>query len=80
MGNEKIIEAIGMLGGPAKAARALGVSVQAVCFWRDGERQFPPALCISVEKLTDGHVRCEDIRPDIDWAYLRNNNGQPAHA
>jgi DNA-binding transcriptional regulator YdaS (Cro superfamily) len=67
----KVAEAINLLGGPAKAARALGVSIQAASFWRSGHRTFPADLCISVEKLTEGRVRCEELRPDVDWAYLR---------
>lgn len=67
----KVAEAINLLGGPAKAARALGVSIQAASFWRSGMRTFPAGLCITVEKLTDGRIRCEELRPDVDWAYLR---------
>lgn len=69
----KVAEAIAVLGGPAKAARALGVSIQAACFWRDGTRTFPADLCIRVEQLTNAAVRCEQLRPDIDWAYLRHS-------
>ena len=49
-------------------ARLLGVTVQAVCFWRDGERKFPAEHCPVAERITHGAVRCEDLRPDIDWA------------
>ena len=28
-------------------------------------------LCIAIERESDGVVSCEDLRPDIDWAYLR---------
>lgn len=27
--------------------------------------------CINIEKASHGVVRCESLRPDIDWAYLR---------
>ncbi len=27
--------------------------------------------CIEIEKAAGGAVRCEDLRPDVDWAYLR---------
>jgi len=33
---------------------------------RLGER-----LCINIERETFGAVRCEDLRPDVDWAVLR---------
>ncbi len=29
------------------------------------------SLCIAIERESDGTVRCEDLRPDVDWAYLR---------
>lgn len=29
------------------------------------------SLCINIERETGGAVRCEDLRPDVDWAWLR---------
>jgi DNA-binding transcriptional regulator YdaS (Cro superfamily) len=69
----KMQVAIDILGGPSKTSRLLGVTSQAVCFWRDGDRRFPAELCPVVERLTSGVVRCEDLRPDVDWAYLRGS-------
>lgn len=63
--------AISILGGPSSAARILGVTPQAVCFWRDGKRKVPAGVCPAIERATKGVVRCEDLRPDVDWAYLR---------
>lgn len=31
-------------------------------------------LCIKVDRASGGAVRCEDLRPDVDWAYLRDAN------
>jgi len=28
-------------------------------------------LCIDIERESSGAVRCEDLRPDVDWQYLR---------
>jgi DNA-binding transcriptional regulator YdaS (Cro superfamily) len=28
-------------------------------------------LCIALERESNSQVRCEDLRPDVDWAYLR---------
>ena len=28
-------------------------------------------LCIQIERESAGRVRVEDLRPDVDWAYLR---------
>lgn len=30
-------------------------------------------ICVNIEKYSVGAVRCEDIRPDVDWSYLRNS-------
>lgn len=27
--------------------------------------------CVNIEKASHGMVRCETLRPDIDWSYLR---------
>jgi DNA-binding transcriptional regulator YdaS (Cro superfamily) len=29
------------------------------------------SVCINFERETAGFVRCEDLRPDVDWAYIR---------
>lgn len=36
-----------------------------------GYRRAGEKLAINIERETDGQVRCEDLRPDVDWAYLR---------
>jgi DNA-binding transcriptional regulator YdaS (Cro superfamily) len=28
-------------------------------------------LCINIDRESHGVVRCEDLRSDVDWAYLR---------
>lgn len=66
-----ISKAIQVTGSASSLAAALKVTTQAVCFWRDGLRKLPADLCIQIEKTTSGAVRCEDLRPDVDWAYLR---------
>jgi DNA-binding transcriptional regulator YdaS (Cro superfamily) len=63
-------------GVAARMAEHFGVSDQTVSFWRKGERdgrpvRFPAEHCPAAERLTDRRVRCEELRPDIDWAYLR---------
>lgn len=29
-------------------------------------------LVINLERESGGTVRCEEVRPDVDWAYLRS--------
>lgn len=38
-----------------------------------GNRRANASLAIALDRETDGVIRCEDTRPDIDWAYLRNS-------
>lgn len=57
-----------LLNGPSAVGRAFGLTPWAVCKWRV---KVPASRCIELEKLTDGRVRCEYLRPDIDWTYLR---------
>ena len=59
-------QAIELVGGASKLAGLLGVSVQAVCFWRDGKRSIPLDKVTDVERITRGAIRRWDLRPD-DW-------------
>lgn len=59
----KVIE---FFGNTVKTAEALEVSVQAVCFWRDGKRKLPIDKCSDIERLTNGLVTRQNLRPD-DW-------------
>lgn len=69
-----INKAISIIGGPSKVSRELHVTPQAVCFWRDGKRTVPAEHCPVIERLTDAEIRCEDLRPDVDWGYLRGTS------
>lgn len=31
-----------------------------------------PNLAIAIERESRGKVNCEDLRPDVDWQFLRN--------
>lgn len=31
------------------------------------------SLCINIERESAGAVTCEELRPDVDWAYLRGS-------
>lgn len=37
-----------------------------------GYRSCAEGLAINVERESGGKVRCEKLRPDVDWQYLRN--------
>lgn len=38
-----------------------------------GNRRASASLAIALDRETEGVIRCEETRPDIDWAYLRNS-------
>jgi DNA-binding transcriptional regulator YdaS (Cro superfamily) len=41
-----------------------------------GERM-RESLVIDMERESEGKVRCEPLRPDVDWAYLRGTSSSP---
>ncbi len=51
--------------------RILGVSSSLISQWANGIRAVPAERCPEIEKATSGAVTCEELRPDVDWAYLR---------
>jgi DNA-binding transcriptional regulator YdaS (Cro superfamily) len=61
-------------GGGLQLASAVGVSPVIISQWKTGARQVPAERCPAIEKATSGAVRCEELRPDVDWAYLRATN------
>lgn len=72
--------AIERSGGPTKVASALQVSVQAVCFWRDGKRRMPTEHIAELERLSGGSVRRWEMRPDdwhLIWPELAGTPGAP---
>ncbi len=39
--------------------------------WANGVRRTPAERCPAIERATGGLVRCEDLRPDVEWSVLR---------
>ena len=58
-------------GLAADIARKLDISPVLVSQWAAMQRNVPAERCPSIERVTDGKVRCEELRPDVDWDYLR---------
>jgi DNA-binding transcriptional regulator YdaS (Cro superfamily) len=66
-------KAIDCVGSQAELASDIDVTPQAVHNWlRRGN--VPAEHCPAIERATAGAVRCEDLRPDVEWAYLRNSH------
>ncbi len=61
-------------GAGLALARAVGVSPVIISQWKTGVRQVAAERCPAIERATAGAVRCEDLRPDVDWAYLRSTD------
>lgn len=58
-------------GGQTALAKLMGVSPQAVNKWKSGST--PAERCPDIERVTGGAVKCEELRPDVDWSVLRNS-------
>lgn len=61
-------------------AAKVGVPAALLSQWKTGGRRVPAERCPAIERATSGAVRCEDLRPDVDWAYLRNSENQTKEA
>lgn len=64
-------------GRAAALAASLGVTPVMVSQWATGTKLVPAERCPSIERATEGLVRCEELRPDIEWAVVRNGSGVP---
>lgn len=62
--------AIAHCGGQSALASAIGLSQSHVWNWLN-RRSIPAEHCPAIERATGRAVRCEALRPDVDWAYLR---------
>jgi len=45
-----------------------------------GNRRPSASLAINIERESQGEVTCEELRPDIDWAYVRGTKQQSVEA
>ncbi|MGJ7508699.1 helix-turn-helix domain-containing protein [Variovorax sp. GT1P44] len=66
-----ILRACQRLGSQAALARELNVTPAAVNQWVSGVRQVPAEQCPVIERVTQGAVSCESLRPDVAWDVLR---------
>lgn len=69
-----IRRACDLCGSQAELARRVQVTPAAVYQWLNHVRPVPMERCIDIEKATAGAVKCEELRHDIDWAYLRGTH------
>jgi DNA-binding transcriptional regulator YdaS (Cro superfamily) len=67
----KLSEYVNPKGAGAALAKVLKCSPVLISQWANGVRPVPSDRCIEIEKASDGAVTCEELRPDVDWGYLR---------
>lgn len=63
--------AIDVAGSMTALATHLGITKAAVHQWGLPGRRVPAEYCPLIEKLTDGALICETIRPDVAWHVVR---------
>jgi DNA-binding transcriptional regulator YdaS (Cro superfamily) len=72
MAGMNLLEYVNLARGRRSAlARSIGTPAILVTQWASGQRQVPAERCPAIERATNGAVRCEDLRPDVDWSVLR---------
>ncbi len=49
-----------------------GVSIRYIRKASSTGQRLSAEYCIAIEKATDREIKCEEIRPDIDWKYIRS--------
>ena len=69
---DAIEKAAKILGSQTELAELCGVSRGAVSQWKGAERKVPAEYCPLIERATQGRVRCEELRPDVQWDVLRD--------
>ena len=68
---EALEKAISLVGSASARAARLGLTKGAISQWKGEGKKVPADHCPEIEKATNGKVRCEDLRPDVDWSVLR---------
>lgn len=71
MEQHPIDRAAAIVGSQKALADSLGVTKAAVGQWKDPGRRVPAEHCPAIERLTEGKVRCEELRADVEWEVLR---------
>ena len=67
-----LLRAAEILGGQAALGLAIGIEDRRRIWpWFNTDRRVPAEHCPAIEGATGGQVRCEDLRPDVNWSVLR---------
>ncbi|MDE1715800.1 YdaS family helix-turn-helix protein [Chromobacterium amazonense] len=71
---EQIRAIIRAAGGPEVIAKDRQIGFTAVTNW-PVRGSIPAVYCPTLERLTNGAWRCEQMRPDVEWEVLRKQPG-----
>lgn len=66
-----LFRACQVAGGLTSLAKLLDVKPPTIYQWLNASRPLPAERCVQIEEVTGGAVRCEELRPDVNWAVLR---------
>ena len=66
-----LARAVEIVGSKAELAARLNLTRAAVWQWSMQGRKVPAEYCPSIERMTNGLVTCEQLRPDVEWSYIR---------
>ena len=65
-------------GAAIRLCEAVGAFTSDMSDWTSGKRRVPAERCPQIEAATNGLVRCEDLRPDVQWSVLRDSKSVEA--
>lgn len=77
MTTDAIARAIQKVGSMRLLGAELGVTKGAVSHWKNTGAPVPAEHCPKIEKLTERTVLCEQLNPNVDWAYIRSTGVPP---
>ena len=63
-------KAIKIAGNKSALARGLGITPWALSKWNFNK--IPEERCLPIEELTHSEVKAEQLRPDLNWTFIRS--------
>ncbi|SCC31873.1 transcriptional regulator [Gilliamella intestini] len=71
--NQAIKKVVDFFGGSqVETAKKLNVSKSQVWQWLNNVNSIAIEKAIDIEDKTNGAVKCEDLRPDVNWSVIRS--------
>ena len=67
---EALEKAVEIAGSKSALARNLGITPWALSKWNFDK--IPKERCLAIEELTCSKVKAEQLRPDINWEFIRS--------